>query len=241
MLVTSATSEPIVRRKLADEIFDRLKAMIMSGECRPGESLPSERELMVRFAVGRPAIREALQALANLGLITISHGERARVREVTAQAAVRQIDAVAQLLLSASPESLDYLKDARRFFEQGMVRRAAELASEADVADLRAILERQQSSVGDAVAFIRADIAFHARIAAISGNPIYAAISETMLNWLQEYHAHMLIWQGKSERTLAEHAEIIERIAAHDPDGAEQAMTSHLDRSNYLYAHSHGA
>ena len=239
--MTSATSEPIVRRKLADEIFDRLKAMILSGECRPGESLPSERELMVRFAVGRPAIREALQALANLGLITISHGERARVREVTAQAAVRQIDAVAQLLLSASPESLDYLKDARRFFEQGMVRRAAELASEADVADLRAILERQQSSVGDAVAFIRADIAFHARIAAISGNPIYAAISETMLNWLQEYHAHMLIWQGKSERTLAEHAEIIDRIAAHDLDGAEQAMTSHLDRSNHLYAHSHGA
>lgn len=237
--MTIASTEPIVRRKLADEIFDRLKAMILNGECRPGESLPSERELMTRFGVGRPAIREALQALANLGLITISHGERARVREVTAQAAVRQIDSVAQLLLSASPESLDHLKEARRFFEQGMVRRAAETATESDIAELRDLLERQQSAVGDAVAFIRADIAFHTRIAAISGNPIYAAVSETMLNWLQEYHAHMLIWQGKSERTLAEHEAIIDRIEAHDPDGAEQAMTSHLDRSNHLYAHSH--
>lgn len=237
--MTIASTEPIVRRKLADEIFDRLKAMILGGECRPGESLPSERELMTRFGVGRPAIREALQALANLGLITISHGERARVREVTAQTAVRQIDAVAQLLLSASPESLDHLKEARRFFEQGMVRRAAETATEDDIAELRDLLERQQSAVGDAVAFIRADIAFHTRIAAVSGNPIYAAVSETMLNWLQEYHAHMLIWQGKSERTLAEHEEIIDRIEARDPEGAEQAMTGHLDRSNHLYAHSH--
>jgi DNA-binding FadR family transcriptional regulator len=122
-----------------------------------------------------------------------------------------------------------------------MVRRAAEQATGQDVADLREILDRQRAAVGDAVAFIQTDIAFHARIAAITGNPIYAAVSETMLNWLQEYHAHMLIWQGKSERTLAEHAEIIDRIAAHDPEGAEQAMTGHLDRSNHLYAHSHEA
>lgn len=237
--MTITTTEPIVRRKLADEIFDRLKAMIMSGECPSGESLPSERELMARFGVGRPAIREALQALANLGLITISHGERARVREITAQAAVHQIDAVAKLLLSTSPESLDHLKQARRFFEQGMVRRAAEAASASDITDLREILEQQRSAVGDPVAFIRADIAFHTRIAAVTGNPIFTAVSETMLNWLREYHAHMLIWQGKSERTLAEHAEIISRIEDHDPDGAEQAMLSHLDRSNYLYAHAH--
>lgn len=239
--MTITTTEPIVRRKLANEIFDRLKAMIMSGEYPPEESLPSERELMTRFGVGRPAIREALQALANLGLVTISHGERARVREVTAQAAVHQIDAVAQLLLSASPESLDHLKQARRFFEQGMVRCAAETATESDIAALCDILEQQRSAVGDAVAFIRADIAFHTRIAAITGNPIYTAVSETMLNWLREYHAHTLIWQGKSERTLTEHAAIIGWIEAHDPAGAEQAMIGHLDRSNHLYAHSHKA
>ena len=74
--------EPIVRRKLSDEVFDRLKAMIVSGERGPGETLPSERELMARFGVGRPAIREAMQALANLGLVTIHHGERARVQEL---------------------------------------------------------------------------------------------------------------------------------------------------------------
>src|SRR3546814_6720858 len=94
MAVTPPENEPIVRRKLADEVFDRLKAMIVSGERSPGESLPSERELMARFGVGRPAIREAMQALANLGLVTISHGERARVREISARAAIHQVDMV---------------------------------------------------------------------------------------------------------------------------------------------------
>lgn len=233
--------EPIVRRKLSDEVFDRLKAMIVGGECGPGETLPSERELMARFGVGRPAIREAMQALANLGLVTISHGERARVRQLTAESAMRQLDPVAQLLLSTSPESLEHLKEARSFFERGMVRRAAELATAEDVVDLRAILVRQAELAGDAPAFMHADMQLHTRIAKITGNPIYVAVSEMMLGWLQEYHAHMLIWRGHSDQTLAEHAELIDRIEAHDPDGAERALLGHLSRSNPLYAHPEGA
>jgi DNA-binding FadR family transcriptional regulator len=196
---------------------------------------------MTRFGVGRPAIREAMQALASLGLVTISHGERARVREMTARGAMRQVDTVAQLLLSTSPQSLDHLKEARIFFERGMVRRAAELATDEDVAALRETWERQKAASGDPAAFIRADMSFHTRIAAITGNPIYAAVSEMMLGWLRDYHSDLLIWRGKSEQTLAEHAELIDRIAAHDPDGAEQVLIRHLERSNHLYQHSREA
>ena len=64
-------SEPIIRRKLSDEVFARLKALIETGELQPGDEMPSERMLMERFQVGRPAIREAMQALANMGLIEI--------------------------------------------------------------------------------------------------------------------------------------------------------------------------
>ncbi|KAB7646290.1 transcriptional regulator NanR [Polymorphobacter fuscus] len=239
--MSAEAQEPIVRRKLSDEVFDRLKAMIVSGEVAPGAALPSERELMVRFGVGRPAIREAMQALANMGLVTINHGERARVRRLTAGSAMRQLDPIAQLLLSVSPESLEHLKDARLFFERGMVRRAAELATPADIADLRALCARQGELAGDSTAFMGADMDLHTRIAAISGNPIYVTVSQMMLGWLREYHAHMLIWQGHSERTLAEHAEVIDHIEAHNPDGAEQALVRHLTRSNHLYAHREGA
>src|SRR5882757_7107583 len=116
------SNEHIIRRKLSDEVFDRLKALITSGELHPGDAMPSERDLMERFGVGRPAIREAMQALSNMGLLTISHGERAKVRQLTAKSIFEQVDAAAQIMLSTSPDSLGHLKQARRFFEREMAR-----------------------------------------------------------------------------------------------------------------------
>ncbi|WP_191062113.1 transcriptional regulator NanR [Geminicoccus harenae] len=229
------TNDHIVRRKLSDEVFDRLAGMITSGEIGTGETLPSERVLMERFGVGRPAIREAMQALANLGLIQISHGERAKVREITARSLVRQVDLAAQLLLNASPTNLDHLKQARRFFERGMVRSAAEQATPEDIVQLRDALAAQRREIGNVPAFIRADMLFHRQITRISGNPIFEAVSEAMLSWLQAHRTDLLIWPGNEEVTLREHAEIIDRIAAHDAEGAEAAMVRHLDRSADLY------
>jgi GntR family transcriptional regulator, sialic acid-inducible nan operon repressor len=71
-------SETIQRRKLYQDVLDRLMARIRSGEIAPGEQLPSERELMEAYGVGRPAIREALQTLERSGIVEIAHGERAR-------------------------------------------------------------------------------------------------------------------------------------------------------------------
>ena len=228
-------TERIPRRKLSDEVLDRLKRLIVSGELKPGDEMPSERELMQRFGVGRPAIREAMQALDNLGLISISHGERARVLEVTAQSIVNQVDQAAHIMLSRSLDSLEHLKNARLFFERGMAGEAATRASATDIADLRAILAEQRSLLGNADAFIDADMRFHTRIAQISGNPIFVAVSEAMLGWLKSYHTEMLIWSGKERHTLAEHQEIINLIEAGDRSGAEEALVRHLERSRSLY------
>lgn len=227
--------EPIVRRKLSDEVFERLKRLIVSGELAPGDEMPSERELMDRFGVGRPAIREAMQALAAMGLVAISHGERARVLKLTAQSIMRQVEGPAKIMLSSSTDSLEDLKNARIFFERGIVREAALKAARADVVSLRQILARQQASLGNSAPFVAADMEFHARIAEISGNPIFSAVSAAMLGWLKEYHNEVLIWSGKENFTLDEHQEIIEHIEAHDPDKAEQAMVKHLERSRALY------
>ncbi len=209
--------------------------MITSGDLRPGDDMPSERELMERFGVGRPAIREAMQALASMGLVAISHGERAKVLKLTAQSILRQVDGAAKIMLSSSKDSLEHLKSARIFFERGMVREAAEKATETDIEHLRLILARQRDLLGNAEGFIEADMEFHSSIATISGNPIYAAVSGAMLGWLKEYHTEMLIWTGKEKFTLAEHEKIIERIATHDQAGAEREMINHLERSRSLY------
>lgn len=137
--------EPIIRRKLSDEVFDRLENMITSGELTPGDEMPSERVLMERFGVGRPAIREAMQSLAKMGLVNISHGERAKVLKLTARSILQQVDPTAKIMLAQSLDTLEHLKSARIFFERGIAREAAQKASDQDVADLRAIVERQRN------------------------------------------------------------------------------------------------
>jgi DNA-binding FadR family transcriptional regulator len=77
---------------------------------------------------------------------------------------------------------------------------------------------------------------FHTRIAEISGNPLYVAVSEAMLAWLKQYHTDMLIWTGKEKFTLVEHKEILSAIANNDVDGAEASVLKHLERSRALYS-----
>jgi DNA-binding FadR family transcriptional regulator len=232
----SSVSEPIVRKKLSDEVFARLKLLIENGELKAGDEMPSERKLMERFGVGRPAIREAMQALAGKGLVEISHGERAKVLRVTAESIFRQVDLPAKLMLAGSSDSLEHLKSARIFFERGMVREAAAKATPKQIGELRGKLSKQSESLGNSEAFINADMDFHQHIAQISGNPIFAAVSEAMLGWLKSYHTEMLIWTGRENYTLAEHEEIILAIEKGDPDLAEKAMIKHLERSRALYA-----
>lgn len=217
---------PIVKRKLSDHVLDRLKALITSGEYAPGEALPSERELMVRYGVGRPAIREAMQTLATQGLITIKHGERARVRPLSAKAAVGQLDLVAQLMLSASPNMVENLKEARRFFERGMVREAAVKADANDLEQLGRLVAEQRDALADANAFAALDRAFHGKLAAISRNAIFDAVADAMLGWLP------IKADEPAERRralVAEHAQIVERLRARDADGAEAALLRSLD------------
>lgn len=232
-----APSEPIVRRKLSAQVFERLKVMVTDGTLKPGDVMPSERELMERFGVGRPAIREAMQTLGNIGLIAISHGERARVLPMTPRSVISQVDLAAEIMLSTSPAALDHLKEARIFFERGIARQAAEKASAVDIADLRALLDAQKEVLGTPETFIAADMRFHTRIASICGNPIFDAMSAAMLGWLKEYHTEMLIWTGKENVTLVEHEEILEALARNDAEATEAAMIRHLERSRALYVH----
>jgi DNA-binding FadR family transcriptional regulator len=226
---------PIRRRKLASDVLDRLLGLINGGTYAPGDLLPSERQLMELFEIGRPAIREALQDLQRMGLIVINHGEGARVVSPTARSILDQIAGTARHLLHSSPENLDHLKDARLFFEVGMARLAAARATADHLAALRRYVDVQREVGDDLRAFMKADLNFHRTIATVSGNPIFVATSEAMLEWLAEYHASLVTKEGREARTIAEHSLILERIAGHDVEGAAAAMMAHLTRAHDLY------
>ena len=237
-LDTENPDEPIVRRKLADQVFDRLRDMIATGQLAPGDFMPSERDLMKKFGVGRPAVREALQLMQTKGLIQISHGERSRVNKLTAGVAFEQVDDIAKMLLSSEPSNLAYLKQLRRIFELGVVKLAVQKCTSQDISDLRNLVDEQRRNLGDPRAFIQSDIRFHARIAEISANPLLKAVSEAMLKWLFEYHTSLLHWSGREETTLLEHEKIVDYLESDDADGAARMMEDHLDRADPLYTKS---
>ncbi|MEX3855258.1 transcriptional regulator NanR [Paraburkholderia sp. BR10923] len=228
-------AETIQRRKLYQEVLDRLMERIQSGQVAPGEQLPSERELMETYGVGRPAIREALQTLERAGIVEIAHGERARVVVPTAQSLIAQIAVGTMHLLRTQPDMLDHLKSARLFLETGTARMAAERASDADIERLRAKVREQRAALADRDAFVERDMAFHREIAAITGNPIYPSIVESIFSWAAEYYRPMVRAPGAEQLTLAEHERIVEAIARHDGEAAAQAMHAHLSRANALY------
>jgi DNA-binding FadR family transcriptional regulator len=228
-------SEPIQRRKLYQEVFDRLLERIRSGEISSGEQLPSERELMDAYQVGRPAIREALQSLERSGIVTISHGERARVVIPTAESIIAQIASGTQHLLRSDPSSLAYLKDVRVFLECGMARMAAQRSDPSSMKLLRKCLADQSRFSDQPILFVDADMGLHTQIAAMSGNPIFPVILEAMLRWLGEYYQSLIRAPGAEFLTISEHERIVDAIEAHDAEGAERAMREHLTRASDLY------
>jgi len=230
-----APDGPIPRRKLYQDVLDRLMRRIESGEIRPGDQLPPERELMAQYGVGRPAIREALQAMARSGIVEISHGERARVVVPTAQGLIAQIASGARHLLQVAPDTLGHLKQARIFLEAGTARMAAERATPRDVAALRGCVEAQRAPLPRLDAFLSHDMAFHREIARISGNPIFPAIVEAIFQWASAYDQPLVRAPGAETLTLDEHTRLVDAIEAHDADAAEAAMRAHLTRSNDLY------
>ena len=231
----STHTGPIRRRKLSEDVRERLLALIQN-ELKPGDRLPSERELMAEYGVGRPAIREALQSLQSIGLIDVRHGERPRVAEPSMAFAFDQLGPAMRHVLAHSQPTLDHLKDARIVLERHLAAVAANQHRPDDIDRLRDVLERQRKARGDPLAFRQLDGQFHETIAAMSGNPIFASVCSAIFGWLSVFHEDAVLKRGMESLTLEEHASIVAAIESGDADRAADEMSGHLGRANALYA-----
>jgi DNA-binding FadR family transcriptional regulator len=224
----------VERRTLSEQVAEQLEAEILEGRLSENDQLPSERELMEQFGVGRPAVREALFYLQRLGLIAINSGTRARVIRPTAEAVMARLSGVTRQLLS-KPNGQQYFQEARAMFEISLARYAAHHATESDLIRLREALQENRDAIGDEARFKRSDNDFHGVLASIGCNPIFDGIHVALSEWLDDRRAQVLQQQDEDKAALAAHIELVKAIESRDPDASEAAMRRHLDRHYGTY------
>jgi GntR family transcriptional repressor for pyruvate dehydrogenase complex len=228
---------PIGRRKRAHDVADEISKLIDSGEFRVGDRLPTEKDLMQRFGVGRPAVREALFFLEQQGMVEIVNGARARVTPPSPGNLIRQFTQLSKRL-STGPEGQQRGEQARLVLEAGLAWLAATVAEEADVKRLKAALDANVAAVGDRVEFIRTDVAFHYEIAAITRNPIFTMIHEAVVDWLIDQRTTTYHMPDADMLSVRDHTAVYEAIAARDPARAFHEMASHIELIGELYRES---
>ena len=227
--------EPVHKKKLYIEVLDRLMNAITTSEFPPGSQLPSEKELMSMIGVGRPSIREAMLSLQQMGLIKISHGERARVINPTSEVIVDQVSAAMIMMLATNPKGLQELKEVRLLLESGLVRLATKRATAEDLERLADSIRELKEARGDHARFVATDLQFHSIIAEISGNSMIAAVTQGMLNWLSRFRRDLVAFKGAENVTIEEHERIYKAIASRDEELAAAMMTDHITRANEDY------
>ncbi len=223
-----------LRRKRFHEVAERIEAMIRAGEFAIGDLLPSERELMERFQVGRPSIREALFCLQQTGIIDITNGARARVVRPTPTFVLSKLDSAARHFLSA-PNGQEHMEGARAFFEIGLARYAAQNATDEDIARLKQALDANTAAAGNRDAFVRTDVLFHYQLAVIPRNPIFTGIHQAMVEWLTDQRTTTISMPDADLLSVRDHPAIYEAVAARGPERAEKQMRDHLRLISDLY------
>lgn len=218
------------RSRAADDIVDHFIGEIRSGRLYAGAFLPAERALMARFGVSRTVAREAVSSLAAQGLVTLRPGFRPVVARRDPASTLESMGRIVEHLVSDAAGA-HTLYDSRVFFESALARYAATHANAGDIADLRKALADNAAAIGQAERFYETDVAFHAVLYRIPGNPIFPALHRAYVDWLQRPWSAMPISVEIDRTNHDAHAAVLAAIAAHDGDGAEAALRQHLQNA----------
>ncbi|EHE8226132.1 transcriptional regulator NanR [Escherichia coli] len=225
----TAKRKPVVTKKLSDIVAEELEGMIRREELREGEFLPSERELMEFFGVGRPSIREALGALRHRGLIKYNKGEKASVSRPSAETIINGLSGIVKDFLATEDGVLEFEK-LRIFFETNLARYAAKHASDEDINRLKNILSVHDNCLKTTDTYAHYDIEFHRILAEIPRNKILKTMHTAFSEWLimaKPMKKNMMTYT-QNKKTHLQHMEILQAIIDHDADKAELIMEKHL-------------
>lgn len=225
--------KPIKQKRIYESIIEQIKELIVAGNLKAGDRLPSERELAEKLQVSRTVVREALTALKMTGLIEIRPGEGTFIRQIDLESVVQPM--IMMLLLERERNRVHDLLEVRKALEIECVSLAAEKADGRDLAKMREALQLMESSLDDVNTGVNADLKFHFAIAEASKNPLLIQLMNTIHGTMNEtLGTTRSLWlsntKGTLERLNEEHRSIYRAVRNGDKKKARELMYNHLKK-----------
>ncbi len=216
--------EVVRRHKVYEAVAEQIERLILK-KLKPGDKLPSERELAELLQVSRSSIRDAIRSMELMGLVEPRQGAGTIVRERPADAAINPFaDA-----LKRRQELVSELLDFRKMLEPGLAARAATHVSPDELLEMEEILQRQEATLLLGEPAIEEDAAFHYSVALASGNSVVLKVLDLLMDLLRDTRQRSLQVPGRQQKSLAGHRRILAAIKRHDGEAAKYAMRRHLE------------
>lgn len=217
-------------KRTFEAILDLLKARIFSGQYRPGDRLPAERELAETLGIGRPAVREAYRALELVGIVEIRKGKEGGA--FICPPSFTPFTATLTDLIRLRAVSIDQLTEARLALEKGIVEPLLRRISNEDLDALRTMVDEAVAKADAGVQAGDDNVAFHMRLAEIAGNPILVLVLGSIMD-LMRLAIRANPPDPATSRTVAQdHYRIIEALGTRDFDRVWPIMEAHIRESN---------
>lgn len=219
---------------VTDEAIEKIKQMIITGKLGPGQKLPREADLAAELGLSRSSLREAVRALTLVNVLEVRHGDGTYATSLEPSLLMRTMSFIAEF---NRDDTVFQFLGVRRVLEPATTALAATRMPAADLAALTDLLGRAGPDA-TLEEFAAAELEFHRRIAAGSGNPVLASLTESMS--IPTVRPRVLRGPAEAraqQRTLDEHRAILGAIAGREPDLARSWATAHVAGiESWLYA-----
>jgi len=213
--------------RLYEQIVQQIEESIVKGSLKPGDQLPAERELAQRFGVSRTAVREAVKALREKGLVEAYSGKGTFITDGTTQAVRQSLDLMVKI---GQAEGQHHLAEVRAILEPEIAALAATRIQEPELVTMREAVAIMDRSGQDPDAYIEADLDFHLALAEGAANPLILSLLDSVVGLLREQRLRIFRVPGGPERGQIHHKRILEAVEKHDAEMARQAMRAHLSQ-----------
>src|SRR5580698_5597378 len=216
--------EPGGHSQLTLQVVDHVRGLIASGELRPGDRLPPERELARELKISRSSLRAGIGFLSAMGVLKSRHGAGTFV-----SSGPPALDSSSLTVLGALHNFLPWqMFEARLVLESNLAALAAERATDEHLAELAEEVAEMYASLDNPQEYLIHDVRFHRTIARAAGNPILGALMETITANLYEYRSKTVINAQDLKQSAEMHREIYRAIRSHNPAQARGTMEEHL-------------